>query len=233
MKLEYPISVILLAGGLGTRMQAPLPKPFLLLGGKPVACHSFEVFMSMPEVFEIIIVCDSAYHPLFSYKRKGLHLAFAEPGARRQDSVYNGFKKTNAKAHLICIHDSARPFISLECVRPVLAAAHETGAAALGMPIKFTVKECDKHGFVKNTPNRDLMWEIQTPQVIRPDLLQKGFNKADQSQLTVTDDVSLAELISHPVKIVKGCYENIKMTTPEDLLLAENIMRKRHGKADL
>jgi 2-C-methyl-D-erythritol 4-phosphate cytidylyltransferase len=226
---EYPISVILLAGGLGIRMQAPLPKQFLRLAEKPIARYSFEVFMAMPEVFEIIIVCDPAYHSLFQTERQDLLLTFAAPGARRQDSVFNGFKKANPKAHLICIHDSARPFISSELVRPVLAAAHEMGAAALGMPVKFTVKECDGQGFVNKTPARDGLWEIQTPQVIRPNLLQEGCNKANHSKLTVTDDVSLVELISHPVKIVRGCYENIKITTPDDLWLAKNIVRKYNG----
>ena len=227
------ISVILLAGGVGSRMQASLPKQFISLGEKPMACHSFEVFLALPEVIEIIVVCDPAYRSVFKNTRQNLRLAFAEPGERRQDSVYNGFQQTDLKADLICIHDSARPFISPELVRPVLTVAEEVGAAALGMPIKFTVKECREGGWVKNTPSRDSIWEIQTPQVIRPDLLRKGFDKALESDLTVTDDVSLVELLPHPVKIVKGSHENIKITTPEDLLLAESILRKHYGKTAL
>ncbi len=224
------ISVILLAGGIGSRMQAALPKQFMPLEGKPIALYSFDVFVSLPEVAEIIVVCDPSYQFLFINPRPDLRLAFAPPGALRQDSVYNGFRQIGGSKGLVCIHDSARPFISAELVRSVLAAADEVGAAALGMPIKFTVKECNTAGWVQKTPSRDTLWEIQTPQVVRADLLQKGFDQAQALKLTVTDDVSLVELLSHPVKIVKGSYENIKITTPEDMLLSEGVLRKSYGK---
>ena len=147
--------------------------------------------------------------------------------------MFNGFKKTAPESEWIGIHDSARPFITSEMARSVIAAAREKGAAALGMPIKFTVKECDAEGWVRNTPSRDALWEIQTPQVIRRDLLQKGFDRADQLKVTVTDDVSLVELLSQPVRIVKGSYNNIKITTPEDFLAAESIRAGDYGKSSV
>lgn len=228
MNQKTTLSVILLAGGLGTRMQAAIPKQFLLLQNKPIALYSFDLFLTLPEVDEIVVVCDPAYRHLFS--SNNLKISFADPGERRQDSVWNGFNKSNADFDWICIHDSARPFITSSLVLSAIEAAKEQGAAALGMPLKFTVKECNEQGWVKNTPSRDRLWEIQTPQVIRRDLLQKGFQLAQELNATVTDDLSLVELFSNPVRIVKGSYENIKITTPEDLIIAESILRNRNGK---
>src|SRR3990172_7494754 len=106
------LSVILLAGGTGTRMGGVLPKQFLPLNGKPIARHSFDTFASLDEVVEIVVVCEERYRSHFHSEKKSYDLRFAEPGERRQDSVYNGFRTTSADADLICIHDSARPFVT-------------------------------------------------------------------------------------------------------------------------
>jgi 2-C-methyl-D-erythritol 4-phosphate cytidylyltransferase len=219
VKFEKCVSVILLAGGKGTRMQSPLPKQFMQLGPKPIACYSFDLFVSMPEIQEIIVVCEESFRPLFETQKVYLH--FADPGSRRQDSVYQGFKCVDPKAKFVCIHDSARPFLTDEMVKRALQSADEVGAAAVGMPIKYTLKECEENGLVVNTPPRARFWEIQTPQIIKPHLLLQGFEKAMASKLTVTDDLSLVELIPHPVKLVEGSYNNIKITTPEDLAYAK------------
>lgn len=218
MQFERCLSVILLAGGKGMRMQSPLPKQFIQLGAKPVALYSFDLFESMPEVQEIIVVCEESYRSLF--KTQKVSLLFADPGCRRQDSVYNGFALINPQAKFVCVHDSARPFLTDAMIRRALLSADEVGAAAVGMPLKYTVKERDKEGIVINTPPRHRFWEIQTPQIIKPHLLREGFEKAIASELTVTDDLSLVELIPHPVKLVEGSYNNIKITTQEDLTLA-------------
>lgn len=220
MQFEKSVSVILLAGGKGTRMGSNQPKQFMPLGAKPVAAYSFDLFASLREVQEIIVVCEDTYRDLFQTE-KGMQLKFAEPGARRQDSVYNGFQLADPRAKYICVHDSARPFLSYEMIQRALAAAEQAGAAAVGMPLKYTVKECENNGVVKYTPARERLWEIQTPQIIQPHLLRQGFEKAIENELTVTDDLSLVELIPHPVKLVEGSYKNIKITTPEDLLIAQ------------
>ena len=230
MKKDF-ISVILLAGGLGTRMKSALPKHLLPLNQKPIVLYSFEVFRRLPEISEIVVVCDSASYSFFPQEK---NVKFASPGQRRQDSVYNGLMQVDPRAELICIHDAARPLLSADVVRRCLQAGIAHGAATVGMPVKFTVKESREGNFVKNTLDRSALWEIQTPQVIKKELLEKGFSIADERNLTVNDDVSLVEHLGHPVKIVEGSYANLKITTQEDLPIAERLLVEHlHGKFTL
>ena len=223
-RMNAKISAILLAGGKGTRMQMPTPKQFLLLKEKPIALYSFQLLAAMPEIQEIVVVCEPEFRFIFQAEASKT-ITFAAPGERRQDSVYNGLKAIQQAADTVCVHDAARPFITAPLVQRVLLAAQEHGAAAAGMPIKFTLKEHDGNAFVKSTPDRSLYWEIQTPQAIRTPLLIEGFRKADAQRLTFTDDVSLVESLQLPVKLVRGCHSNIKITTPEDLDFAAHFLR--------
>lgn len=216
------VSAILVAGGTGTRMQADMSKQYLQLEHKPIARHSFDVLLAMPEVMQMIVVCNPLYRKHFLLEKR---VDFALPGERRQDSVYNGLQLVSNDADLVCIHDSVRPLITEPLVRRVLEAAAQHGAATAGMPLKFTVKETVKgSSLVASTPDRSLLWEIQTPQVIRPDLLKQGFSKARAEGLNVTDDVSLVELLGHPVTIIEGSYANLKITTHEDLAIAKSLI---------
>ncbi len=225
MTLKDNVSVILLAGGKGTRIKSTSPKQYLLLKNKLMARHSFEVFLSTPNIKEIIVVCEPAYQHYFATDSH-VPILFALPGERRQDSVFNGLEKVSADTEWVCIHDSARPLINSEIVNRVIDAACEVGAATTGMPLKFTVKESNAQCLVKKTLDRSLIWEIQTPQVIKIDLLKRGFNCANKNNLTVTDDVSLVELLGLPVKLVEGSDCNIKVTTSQDLVIAEHFMEK-------
>ncbi|TXI41176.1 MAG: 2-C-methyl-D-erythritol 4-phosphate cytidylyltransferase [Nitrosomonas sp.] len=213
------IAVILLAGGVGSRMGGALPKQYLPLLGKPIARHSFELFASLPEIDQMIVVCHHDFHHYFA----GIPASFAEPGLRRQDSVYNGLQKVSEDCDLVCIHDSARPFIAKDKVIKVSEAARDYGAAVLAVPVKFTVKQSGEDNLVAATLDRSTLWEIQTPQVVRTSLLRQAFQHAIENDLAVTDDVSLVEAMGHPVKIVEGDYSNIKITTPEDLLFAASL----------
>lgn len=230
MNIKNPKTcVILLAGGLGSRMKSSIPKQFISLKNKAIARFSFDLFCSMPEVVEIVVVCNPIFQSVFELdKNKKLshtpQLTFALPGDRRQDSVFNGLQALSFKnIELVCIHDSARPFITAPIVRHILKAADQYGAATCGVPVKFTVKKSDAQGFVKETLQRAEIWEIQTPQIIKSSLLHAGFAIANKENITVTDDVSLVELLHHPVKLVEGEYSNLKITTPEDLILAEQL----------
>jgi 2-C-methyl-D-erythritol 4-phosphate cytidylyltransferase len=226
--LEKPrISIILLAGGLGGRMQSPLPKQFLLLDDKPIALHSFDLFASLRNCYELIVVCDPHYRDLFSPPQE-IPLRFADPGLRRQDSVYHGLQFCSPDTDFVCVHDSARPLLEKEDLLRLFEAAFAHGAAVLGVPVKATIKSSDENHFVKETLNRNELWEIQTPQIAKPSLFHRGFALANQKGIDVTDDVSLVELLNHPVKIVKGSYENIKITTPEDLEIAKRFLE--HAK---
>lgn len=224
--MNQQISVILLCGGQGVRMQTVTPKQFLSIQGKLIAHYSFDLFKSMPEVAEIVIVCEESFRHLFPKDLCTIPVSFAPPGARRQDSVYNGLQALQTKASFVCIHDSARPCINPSLVQRVIHAAIEHGAATAGMPLKFTLKEHDGQQFVKQTPDRSKYWEIQTPQIIRKEVLMNGFDYVQKNNLDVTDDVSLAELMGHPVKLVEGDYTNIKVTTPDDLQLIDYLFSK-------
>lgn len=224
MALKSPlnISVILLAGGQGSRMRSTVPKQFLPLQGKPLALYSFEMLTSLPWVTEVIVVCDPQYHSLFP--RFTLpSVRFALPGDRRQDSVYHGFREVSPSADLVCIHDSARPFLEKTNLEEVVEAARRYGAAALAVPAKNTIKETDPNQFVQRTLDRSKLWEMHTPQIATPQLIAKGFEIALEYNLTVTDDAGLIELTGHPVKLVKDSYQNFKITTPEDWQIALHI----------
>ena len=223
MKQTIKTSVILLAGGIGSRMHLPMPKQFLALGEKPVALYSFELFLSLPEIDEIIVVCAPNFREFFNYSNPNLKsVLFALPGNRRQDSVFNGLQASSNE--LICIHDAARPFIDKKLVLRVLESGQQYGAATVAMPVKFTVKESDTQNFVTNTPDRAKIWEIQTPQVLHREILTQGFEHAHQHHTTVTDDVSLAELIGKKVKLVEGSHTNFKITVPADLTIANHLL---------
>lgn len=227
MNRGSPFSVVFLAGGTGARMGSPIPKQYLSVNQKPLAVHSFEVLASMPEVIDLVVVCEPYYESIFlsSSRRYGLKLKFALPGDRRQDSVYHGIQQLEGNP-LVCIHDSARPVIDPCTVRRAVETADQWGAAAIGVKVKSTIKVCDRDQVVVNTPDRASLWEIQTPQVLKLDLLKKGFIYALKHRLTVTDDVSLVELLGKPVKIVEGSYANVKVTTAEDLACIEKLIGK-------
>lgn len=219
---QFKCALILLAGGQGSRFGGDLPKQYTCLKGKPLVLHALEVFLECDQISEIVVVCGNEYRTVFA----GLSqrsIKFASPGLRRQDSVENGFKEVSADADFICIHDGARPYPTKQMVADVLEAAQAHGAAAVGMPVKFTLKDCDGEGMVMSTPDRSRFWEIQTPQALRRDLLTDGLALATKAGLTVTDDTSLAELVGAKVKIVPGSYGNIKVTTREDLSIAEQL----------
>ncbi|KAI8026947.1 hypothetical protein LOK49_LG02G02547 [Camellia lanceoleosa] len=230
---EKSVSVILLAGGKGKRMGANMPKQYLPLLGQPIALYSFYTFSHMIEVKEIIVVCDPSYKDIFEDIKENIHvdLKFTLPGKERQDSVYSGLQAVDVKSELVCIHDSARPLVTTGDVKKVLKDGWLNGAAVLGVPAKATIKEANSESYVVKTLDRKTLWEMQTPQVIKLELLKKGFELVNREGLEVTDDVSIVEHLKHPVYITEGSYTNIKVTTPDDLLLAERILNVSSSKA--
>lgn len=220
------ISAIIVAGGTGTRMQMATPKQFLSLGEKPVVRYSYDLFLSMPEITEIVVVCDPSYHHYFEPTSHIKKISFALPGSRRQDSVYNGFKTLSTPCHYVCIHDAARPFVNKEMVLRVTESAFLHGAATAGMPLKFTLKESTPQQFVNHTLDRERLWEIQTPQVIAYNLLKDGLEYALSHNVTVTDDVTMVELLKKQVKLVEGSPHNLKITVPLDLQIASYLLNE-------
>jgi 2-C-methyl-D-erythritol 4-phosphate cytidylyltransferase len=200
---------ILLAGGKGLRMGGETPKQFLEIAGLPVALHSYRLLQALD--LPIIVVCEPEYQSFFDGD-----VLFAEPGKERQDSVYNGSRLLPAEAEYVLVHDAARPCLRKERVEKLLEEAYLHGAAVLGVPAKNTVKEVAR-GFVLRTLDRSTLWEVSTPQVLKKAWLEEGFEKVRANGLLVTDDVSLAELLGHPVKMVLDHPSNGKLTHPEDL----------------
>jgi 2-C-methyl-D-erythritol 4-phosphate cytidylyltransferase len=209
------ISVILLAGGRGTRMKSSTPKQFLLLKDKPIVLYSYEVFASLPPIFEIIVVCDPQYHSMFPTRK------FALPGKERQDSVSQGLDCVSPEADFVMVHDGARPFITTQLVSNLIEEAKTHATVASAVPVKATIKEASPEGIVLKTLNRKALWEMHTPQITTPKLLHQGLNLARSKNILLTDDVAAIELLGHPVKLIHGSYQNIKITTPEDLFIAQ------------
>ncbi|KAF7025110.1 hypothetical protein CFC21_037345 [Triticum aestivum] len=226
---ERSVSVVLLSGGQGKRMGANMPKQYLPLLGVPIALHSLKTFCGMKEVKEVVVVCDPSYKNLFegSVENLQIPIKFTTPGKERQDSVFNGLQEIDGDSELVCVHDSARPLVSSEDVKKVLEDAAVHGAAVLGVPVKATIKEANSDSFVVKTLDRKTLWEMQTPQVMKPNLLKDGFELVKRDGLEVTDDVSIVECLKHPVYITEGSYTNIKVTTPDDMLLAERLMNDK------
>jgi 2-C-methyl-D-erythritol 4-phosphate cytidylyltransferase len=208
------IGALLLSGGKGTRMGGNTPKQFLTVGGTPLSMYSFQLLSSLCET--VVVVCSSTHHDIFP---RGT--LFADPGVRRQDSVYSGLRALPPACDWVLVHDSARPCLRIEDVRSLLEVGMKCGAAALGVPVKDTIKECNDAGQVVRTLDRSTLWKIHTPQLIRRDWLEEGFEKIIREGATVTDDVSIAEWLGKPVTIVPDHATNIKVTTPEDLPMVE------------
>jgi 2-C-methyl-D-erythritol 4-phosphate cytidylyltransferase len=240
------VGFVLLAGGSGSRMKASMPKQYLPLKGVPVLHHSLDLFLERLPGFckeqgvtappNVVLVMDPKYQPEYQpiVDKYGGRLAFANPGIERQGSVQNGLNKlvevSGGKCEYVAVHDSARPLVTIEEVSNVIRDAKEHGAAVLGVPCKATIKESEDGDFVQRTIPRARLWEVHTPQVIKIETLLRGFAKVEAENLEVTDDVSIVEALGEPVKLTRGEYTNLKITTPEDMDVAVAILLERKSQ---
>jgi len=230
-----PVSVIVPAAGQGTRMHSNESKLLMLLDGKPLISYSLRVFEAVSAIEEVVLVVpagsvsfyrDNIVGPFQLKKVKEV----VEGGERRQDSVYQGLKSLSNETQVVLVHDGARPFVSPTIIEQSIVAACQFGACVVGVPCKSTIKESDDEGFVYRTPERHHMWEIQTPQAFQTTLLRESFDQAREKGLEVTDEGMLVEALGKSVKIVEGDYQNMKVTTKEDLLLAELILKEKRNR---
>ncbi|MCO7127475.1 2-C-methyl-D-erythritol 4-phosphate cytidylyltransferase [Sporolactobacillus shoreicorticis] len=222
--------VVVLAAGQGRRMGAGENKVLLRLDGCPVIIHTLRVFENDPSCSGIVLVTQEDEQDQFRMLVEDYHItkvrAFADGGKERQESVYLGLSVlTMASDAIVLIHDGARPFITRKHIAKVTEAAAEHGAALLAVPVKDTIKKAA--GFrVEKTLERRSLWAAQTPQAFRLSVIREAHRESIEAHFMGTDDVSLVERMGLPVRIVEGSYRNIKLTTPEDLVIAQLFMEK-------
>lgn len=225
------VSVIIAAAGNSTRYGTGNSKQFLLLEGVPVLIKSVQAFEQIDEVKEIIITArkqdfDVIESFLQQYNIKKVK-SVVEGGATRQDSIAAAVKKVSEETEIIAVHDGARPLVSKETIIGVIEKAVEKGAAACAVPVKDTIKIIDSSGKIVTTPDRASLRAVQTPQVFDFALYKEAIDKAVSESKQYTDDCQLIESMGHPVYLTDGDYENIKITTPDDLLVAEKFLSER------
>lgn len=223
-------TAVILAAGLGKRMQAGHNKQFIEICGQSILTHTLTVFAKIPEIAKIVLVVrageeDTCQNMIPEIAENKTVLAIG--GKERQDSVHNGIRAITWECEYILIHDGARPLVTEEVIRRTLLAAQNSGAAICAVPVKDTIKQADSDGNVLATIPRESLWAVQTPQVFRADLIRRAYENAYVHNHYGTDDASLVEYLGEKIKIVTGDYENIKITTPEDIPTAEQILQKR------
>jgi 2-C-methyl-D-erythritol 4-phosphate cytidylyltransferase len=223
------IAVIIPAGGTGKRMGSRLPKQFLRLGGESVMLRSLRVFERIAAVRQIIIAVPHEHiqrtQRLVQNGKCRKVTAIVEGGQERQDSVRVALDWVVGSPDLVLIHDAVRPLVSLEVVKGVIEAAHRWGAAVVGVKVKDTIKTEGKRGFYGRTLPRHLLWAVQTPQGFKTHLIIKAHRQAHRAGFCGTDDASLVERMRIPVRIVEGSARNLKITTKDDLRIAELWLR--------
>ena len=222
-------TVIIAAAGIGKRMGSDMPKQFLQIKGKPVLYYTVDAFEKNDNIDSVVIVtgresieyCRKEIVEKYAFKKVK---AIVEGGKERQNSVYNALNTITADTDIVLIHDGARPFIMQEDINKVILSVKEYGSAVLAVKSKDTIKIADTDGFVSETPDRSFMWNIQTPQGFGFSVVKEAYDKAEKDGFIGTDDSSLVERLGKRVKLVEGHYTNIKITTKDDLIIAESIL---------
>ncbi|WP_117155654.1 2-C-methyl-D-erythritol 4-phosphate cytidylyltransferase [Paraliobacillus quinghaiensis] len=210
---------IVLAAGMGKRMDMVQNKQFLMLKDKPLIIHTLTVFEKDPWCDSIVLVIQPTEQErivaLLSNYSFATPIKLIEGGKERQDSAFLGLRALQISDKLVFIHDGARPFVAQKDLHKLARVANEHHAALLAVPVTDTIKQ--RNGKRLKTLDRERLWAAQTPQAFQYDLIWRAHQVARQSSYVCTDDASLVERLGHPVEIVEGNYKNIKLTTPEDI----------------
>lgn len=222
-------SVIIVAAGVGKRMGGKVAKQYLELKGKPILYYTLNAFDQIDEINEIIVVTgendiDYVQNEIINkYNIKKVTKVIVG-GSERQYSVYNGLKAVNTNTKVVLIHDGVRPFIQARDIKRLIEEIKTNKACLLGVKVKDTIKICDDKGYIRETPDRSLLWQAQTPQGFLYDIILKAHLQAQSENFLGTDDAMLVERLGYKIKMVEGSYTNIKITTPEDLQTGEGIL---------
>ena len=225
-------TAIVLAGGSGRRMNSDIPKQYMMLKGKPVIYYSLKAFQDNLHIDDIILVTSDHY---IEYVKKNILgdtldkvSKVIQGGVERYDSVWEGLKCIKESGYVF-IHDGARPCISQKLINDCYEAVVEDGACIAAVPVKDTIKIADSEGYAAKTPDRNTLWQIQTPQCFVTAEIREAYQKMmEAGDDSVTDDGMVMETYGiRGVRMIKGSYENMKITTPEDMLLGEAILKGR------
>ena len=224
-------AVILPAAGKSSRFGGMEKKPFAFLAGRPVWQRTAELFWNRPNVSKVYLVISPEDRNDFR-ARFGHVIAFAnaelvEGGAERFESVANALAKIQPEVDFVAIHDAVRPLTSSQQIDETFAAAVVSGAAILAMPVADTLKRVNADNGITETVSRTGLWQAQTPQVFRRDWLLDAYAQRSTLGATITDDAQLIEATGHPVTVVNGSLSNFKITTKDDLMLAETVLGSR------
>lgn len=225
------VSAVIVAAGRSERMGLNKSKQLISLCGVSVIARTISAFEESNSINEIVIVTNR----FDIVKIAGLVKEFGFDkvsrivigGETRQKSVASGFEAINEKAEFVAIHDGARPLVTTDCIERTIESAVQSGAAAAAVKVKDTVKFADENGIVISTPDRQMMWAVQTPQTFSAELYRKALKAAEESEADYTDDCQLVEAVGGKVQLTQGEYNNIKITTVEDIAQAEAVIKAR------
>ena len=221
--------VVIVAAGTGSRMKMGINKQFIKLEGKEIIAYTIEKFYNNSNIEDIVVVVKEDESEFFKkeildkYNFKNIKIAYG--GKERQDSVYNGLKSLDKKCDVVLIHDGARPFVSDKIIYNCIEEVKEHKAIVVGVPVKDTIKVIDNDKNIVDTPNRSVLWAVQTPQTFDYNILIDAYKDAFKNKFYGTDDAMLVERIGYKVKMLEGSYNNIKITTQEDLNIGSQILR--------
>lgn len=229
------VSAVIVAGGKGERMQAAIRKQYLVLGERPILAHTLAVFDASPAIHRIYLVIPETDMEFCTrevvapiHPRKPIRLVAG--GLRRQDSVYQGLCAVSDPDHIVVIHDGVRPFVSEDQIATIVRVAQQDGACICAIPAVDTLKQVDEEGRIIRTVERQNIRMAQTPQAFQYSLIKQAHDRALADEVVGTDDSFLLERLGYPVRVIGGSPFNIKITTPEDLLLARafvSVMARR------
>ncbi len=221
-------TLIIPAAGSGKRMGSETPKPFLKLGDKTVLEHTIARFLEVEGLQQIVISTSENY---LEYTRKkltgisdGHEIVVVEGGKERQDSIRNALTEVRKDIQLVAVHDAVRPFIDKSVIQNCLEKADQSGAAIVAIRVKDTIKLVKTGHTISETPKRKYLWQAQTPQIFRRELITKAYKFAAETKFTGTDDASLIENFGHEVLVVEGNNQNFKLTYPFDFKIAEALV---------
>lgn len=233
MKEKMHCTALVLSAGQGKRMGTSVQKQYIELEGKPVIYYSLKAFEDSQLIDDIVLVVGEGQR---EYARREIVEKYqlskvkdiVYGGRERYDSVWQGLRAISGKQGYVFIHDGARPFVDEDILRRAYDTVSSCRACAAGMPSKDTIKVVDEENFIVNTPKRKYTWMVQTPQVFEVSLITEAYSRLMKGEtVNVTDDaMAVEQMMEVPVKLFEGSYENIKITTPEDLKVASAFLKK-------